>query len=81
MLSLSSWPGGEWFFCLFVCLPPHKHDGVFLHCRPQSDGTMTVAFNFYLHWCSVSMDVSARVSYTLELELQTRMNCHVGAGI
>lgn len=34
---------------------------------------------FYVHWCSDCMDVSLRVSGLLELELETVVNCHVGA--
>ena len=37
-------------------------------------------FLFYVHWCFIGMYVHVRVLDPLELELQTTVNCHVGAG-
>ena len=34
----------------------------------------------YMHWCFACMYICVRVLDLLELELQTVVNCHVGAG-
>jgi hypothetical protein len=37
-------------------------------------------FIYYVHWCFACMYVCVRVLDTLELDLQTVVSCHVGAG-
>jgi len=41
---------------------------------------MIYLFLFYAHWCSARLYVCVRVSDPLELELQTVVSYHVGAG-
>jgi hypothetical protein len=37
-------------------------------------------FVFYVHWCSACMSVCMRMSEPLQVELQTVVRYHVGAG-
>ena len=59
---------------LYTLYPPIRY----LHCIFFFK--VSYLFLFYVHWCFACLHVCVRVSDALEVELQTTVSYHVGAG-